>query len=195
MRGMPEAGGCGIMIGQRKLSDLLWPESMNSRTDVYALLDGARDARVYAYVQASYLDKFCLYAGDLPQELAAAAPWLVRLEQGNDWTQRIIADGWENSWGVFLRTETSSRELRKHFRKFLRVRDPGGRILIFRYYDPRILRLYLPTCTPSELTTFFGPVQQFLVEDSAGSGAMEFALEGNKLRQTPLLLIDAKTPS
>jgi hypothetical protein len=30
--------------------------------------------------------------------------------------------------------------------------------LLFRYYDPRVLRVYLPSCRPSELETVFGPV-------------------------------------
>ena len=34
----------------------------------------------------------------------------------------------------------------------------------FRFYDPRVLRTFLPTCTPEETTEFFGPVRSYLVE-------------------------------
>ncbi len=30
--------------------------------------------------------------------------------------------------------------------------------LVFRYYDPRVLRVYLPTCSPAEFARFFGPI-------------------------------------
>ena len=33
-------------------------------------------------------------------------------------------------------------ELRRHLRRFLLVKDESGRQLYFRYYDPRVLRLY-----------------------------------------------------
>jgi hypothetical protein len=81
----------------------------------------------------------------------------------------VIDNGWGNSWGVFLRTETSIRELRRHLRGFLRVRDEAGRRMIFRYYDPRVLRAYLPTCWPEELETVFGPVESYLMEALGGS--------------------------
>jgi len=55
---------------------------------------------------------------------------------------------------VFLRTETGIEQLRKHLRGFLRVRDEAGRRLIFRYYDPRVLRVYLPLAGPSNWRPF-----------------------------------------
>ena len=52
----------------------------------------------------------------------------------------------------------------RHFRQFLRVRDEAGREFFFRFYDPRVLRVYLPTCNSEELRTFFGPVELFSME-------------------------------
>lgn len=167
-----------------RLNQLLWPPGISTRVDVYAVLDGARDDRVYSMTQASYLEQECLYAGDLPHELIVTAPWLVRLQPEHRWSERILTHAWSNSWGMFLRTETNMRELRKHLRRFLRVKDESGRVLIFRYYDPRVLRVYLPTCTASELRTFFGPIQQMLVEDADPANAIEFSLAGNELKQT-----------
>lgn len=39
--------------------------------------------------------------------------------------------------------------------------------MLFRFYDPRVLRLYLPTCTSTELEQVFGPVGTFFTEDAA----------------------------
>jgi Domain of unknown function (DUF4123) len=163
------------------LAKALWPAGMSSRIAVYAILDGARDDMVYATVQASYLEHSCLYAGDLPKELMITAPYLVRLEEGNSWTQTILKRAWSNSWGIFLRTETSMTRLRRHLRTFLKVRDTRGRSLLFRYYDPRVMRVYLPTCTPSELETVFGPIDRFLMEDSLPENLLDFSREDGQL--------------
>jgi hypothetical protein len=63
-------------------------------------------------------------------------------------------------------------------RTLLRVRDEAGRTLLFRFYDPRVLRAYLPTCTATEWQSVFGPVHQLICSadedeerrDSEGNG-------------------------
>jgi hypothetical protein len=71
--------------------------------------------------------------------------------------------------------------LRRHLREFLRVRDEAGKRLIFRYYDPRILRVYLPTCWPAELNTFFGPISAFITEGESSGEILEFRNERGAL--------------
>jgi len=79
-------------------------------------------------------------------------------------------------------------ELRRHFRGFLRVRDEAGRRLIFRYYDPRVLRPYLSTCWPKELDTVFGPVDCYLTEGEDAREVMEFRRQGDLLVSRPIVL-------
>lgn len=69
--------------------------------------------------------------------------------------------------------------LRRHLRTLLRVRDEAGRTLMFRFYDPRVLRAYLPTCTSSEWQSVFGPVHQLIC--SAADGEERHDSEGNGL--------------
>lgn len=57
-----------------------------------------------------------------------------------------------------------AQELRDHLRKIFIVNDEEGNEYSFRYYDPRVLRTYLPTCTGEEAKEFFGPIQRILVE-------------------------------
>ena len=100
--------------------------------------------------------------------LQQTAPYLIQLDREDRFTRYLIETGWGASWGSFVRTETGIKQLRRHLKEFLRVRDEAGKRLIFRYYDPRVLRVYLPTCRPAELDTFFGPINAFITE---GSGA------------------------
>jgi hypothetical protein len=163
----------------------LWPAGdAASQASVWAILDCARDPQIYLALLASKLEFRCLYSGKLPRELEMVAPQLVELQPGNRLTAQLLDQGWGNSWGVLLRTQDPSN-LRHHLRKFLTVQDEDGRRLLFRYYDPRVLRVYLPTCTPAELKQLFGPVQSWIVEsDYAGDGGdfSEFSLDGGRLR-------------
>lgn len=163
----------------------LWP-SPKSPT-VWAILDCARDAQIYPALLASRLEHICLYAGQLPAELRVAAPYLVELAPGYKFTRPLLEMGWGQSWGVFLRID-DARNLRHHLRTFLRVQDESGRPLVFRYYDPRVLRGYLPTCEPGELATVFGPIASFVVEADRGEALLEFSFDRRKLvtRRTAL---------
>ncbi len=157
-----------------RVLDALWPPDLPARMAVFAIVDGARDERIYAAVRGTFLPKDCLYSGDLPRQLQIAAPYLVQLEREDRFTRFLINTGWGHSWATFLRTETGIKLLRRHLREFLRVRDEAGSRLIFRYYDPRVLREYLPTCWPAELDTFFGPISAFIAEGESPGEILEF---------------------
>ena len=146
--------------------DRLWADVPEPHGVVHALLDGARDRRIERMVRRVGNDYGCLYSGKLSERLKAAAPYLVRLGQRAKFTRELLEQGWGRSWGIFVVThqEVAVGKLRRHFRPFLKVKDESGRTLVFRYYDPRVLRVYLPTCTDSEAEQFFGPVVKFWTE-------------------------------
>lgn len=167
----------------------LWPNETGR--DVWVILDGARERRIYGHVVDTYLESSCLYSGPLPPALEVAAPYLVQLEYDDRLTRRVIEEGWGRSWGVFLKSPTSLKQLRRHLRGFLVVRDPHGKRLVFRYYDPRVLRIYLPTCTADELRAVFGPIETFWTEGQDAASLLEFSFDGRKLVQKTVLLSDA----
>jgi hypothetical protein len=149
------------------LTRTLWPRGNGPESpQVYALLDGARDDEIAKMVRISGLPYACLYAGSLSPDLQAAAPYLVQVAPESRMFKACFEAGWGRSWGVFVIAEpdVTLQALRKHFRSLLRVNDEQGKALVFRYYDPRVLRIYLPTCTPSERREFFGPALRLVVE-------------------------------
>lgn len=148
------------------IRDALEEPAEDGPLQLYALLDGARDEQIVPKIRASGLEVRCLLDGELHPALAAAAPYLVALDPGAPFTRTLLAQGWGDAWGVFLTSVAPIDALRRHFRKFLRVVDEDGKPLMFRYYDPRVLRIYLPTCTSEELALVFGPVAAYLIEDS-----------------------------
>ncbi len=137
-------------------------QELHGRGQVYAILDGARDPRV-ARLAVGSARSWCLYRGNLPAELAEVAPHLFHLRAGHDYADIFFRLGWRNAWGILLATTADQPLLYRHLRTLLRVRSEK-KTLVFRYYDPRILRQYLPTCTPMELERFFGPISSLVVE-------------------------------
>jgi hypothetical protein len=177
-----------------KLYDALWPETAPASEKLFAVLDGARDSRVFGAVDASYQDKYCLYSGqkrwpgdDLSWDLVGISPYLVEMEKGTDLTHFVLRHGWCEHWGIFCRSDDGIGTLRNHFRGLLIVSNESRRRMLFRFYDPRVLRQYLPTCTAAELRTIFGPVNAFVVAGEDPSTAVQYRFDGNELIQEELI--------
>jgi len=168
-----------------RVEEIFWPGG--PRQNIWMILDGARTIEVFRMLLACHLEYACLYSGPLTPELEIAAPYLVQLDHGYRDTHQLIQQAWGNSWGVFLRSDTSLKKLRRHLREFLVVRDERGNRLAFRYYDPRVLRVYLPTCTTSELRTVFGPIECFWTESEGPDSVLSFCLRNAQLEQQTLL--------
>jgi len=173
------------------IEELLWPEGF--RRDVWMIVDAARDRKVFSILVNSYLEYSCLYSGPIPPALEAAAPYLVQLEHEDRYTRELLEHAWGNTWGIVMRCDSGLDRLRRHLRQFLVVRDPRGNRLVFRYYDPRVFRVYLPTCNESELRTIFGPIESFYAEDENPQDVWEFRRDGGRLLQTRKSLAAARS--
>lgn len=142
---------------------------------LYAIVDAARDDRALGVLQGAAGECVSLYEGWTGQSLSDVAPYLVRLTGDDALLDSLLAHGWGHGWAVFFASEGSAREIRRHLRHFLRVEDEDGNPLLFRFYDPRVLRAYLRTCTPYEVQTFFGPVDAFIIEGRRGATLLHVA--------------------
>ncbi len=144
--------------------------------DVYVLLDCARDEAIFPMIQELGREVDCLFSGVLPPGLMKVAPYLVRLMRSSHFLPELIERSWNQSWGIFL-VATGDRDIvRKHLQSLMLVRDERGKELYFRYYDPRVLRVYLPTCTSKELQLMYGPVRSYFAEAGNGSTLMQYSL-------------------
>ena len=168
-----------------RIRQALWPSGTSPWSKVCVVLDCARDEQIFAAVERCQLDKSCLYAGRIPWALQRVAPHLVVLDREDRFTQLLLSEGWGNCWGIYLRTEAPMMDVRRHLRTLLRVKDEMGRKMIFRWYDPRVLRTYLPTCRPDELRAVFGPVERFYCEGEDSAQLLSYRFEGGQLLAEP----------
>ncbi len=161
---------------------LLWPDDSPEQEQwVYAVLDSAHDRSIASTLFKSFARYECLYEGELTSEMKAVAPYLIRLRKGEPYTNWLLSNLPQKNWGIFIRSEVSFKELRRHLRRFLRVKTEEGKTLLFRWYDPRVLRLYLPTCSEEELQYVFGPAQSFIAESETNNTFHEYSLDNSIL--------------
>ena len=159
-------------------------EDMN----VYAVLDGASVPGLPQRLYDDQPDHYCLYRGDLEPDMREVAPYVVRLSPEGGFTDWIVSEGWGRHWGVFAAAGVDLREMRRHFRTFLMVSGPDRKPMYFRYYDPRVLQAYLPTCTADEAEIFFGPVHRYFAEGRAGEALLRFSRDGDPIRAEKIAL-------
>jgi len=136
---------------------------------LYALLDSARSDRVVEILRESVETYRSLFEGVQGVVLEAAAPYLVELPAESRLLQRLVEEGWGRSWGVYAVSRRPLAEIRRHFRKLLFVKDEEAQTeMYFRFYDPRVLRVFLPSCTLRQVDEIYGEIAVFMVEGEHG---------------------------
>ncbi|AKT41136.1 DUF4123 domain-containing protein [Chondromyces crocatus] len=136
---------------------------------LFAVLDAARDPRILPCLRESVEAHRSLYDGVKGEALSDVAPHLVALTEPDGLLERLVQHGWGQSWGIFLTSRRPLDDVRTHFRRILMVNTtPGAPRLYFRFYDPRVLRTFLPICTPAQQGEMFGKNGCFLMEGDHG---------------------------
>jgi hypothetical protein len=138
-----------------------------SKESLFAVLDGASVPKLPRRLKEDAVPAISLLSDKPPADLAETGPWLVSLtpKTFGEW---VIAN-WGSHWGVLATSSSPIESLIKHFRELVQARLPDGRTVYFRFYDPRVLRVFLPTCDAAQIDQVFGPVSQFMCEDDGGA--------------------------
>jgi len=138
-------------------------------TTLFAVLDAARDARLLELLRESVEEYRSLYQGITGDTLADVAPYLVELPKESRLLKALVEEGWGRSWGIYLSSPLPFANVRHQLRKFLMVEAEGMQgQLYFRFYDPRVLRILLPTYTQAQREEFFGGITRFVMEGEDG---------------------------
>lgn len=145
---------------------------------LYALLDGARGYGALDWLRHAGLPYQCLFEGRKAVELAEEAPYLVHLARDKDKVHELSHMIWNNAGGLFIHSARPFYDVRRQLRRFLLVQNDAGRVLYFRYYDPRVAAPFLPTCDTQQIRTVFGQtIDAYLYEDDADGSLVEARAE------------------
>ena len=158
----------------------LWREGDDKH--VYVILDGAQNESLLD-VMADHagLEYECLMTGELEPDMQEVAPYIIHLKEDAAFTSWLMNNGWGQSWGVFVLSSADLGEIWRDLRMHMRVTDPNGRPLYFRFYDPRVMNAFLPTCDAKQLKEFFGRAESFVAELEGGESAHVFSLANGEL--------------
>ena len=141
-----------------------------SEDRLYALVDGATAADLAVTGRVFGHRLYTLFEGDMATHVAHAGPILIPLERDALEFLDRWAEALGKNAGVLLQTPADLPELFAQLRHVFVVRDEEGQEYFLRFYDPRVLRGFLPTCTPAQRGEFFGPVRRYVLETEAGDG-------------------------
>ncbi len=149
--------------------------------NTFLILDAARLKQNLD--EAKTLNPSCvsLYSGEMENELACVFPFLFSFEEHSEFADWYIKNGWGQSWGILLHSEYDIQKTANHLKKHILVNTENNKDYFFRFYDPRVLRIFLPTCNAKQLKEFFGPVEQFICEDTDTDFGLVFAFDENIL--------------
>ena len=190
----PRAGWAGphrspqLNVAQNRAMDVLATQTGAP----FAILDAARDAKIMSFLESQAGQSQSLYEGEQAQRYARVAPYLVSLTAAA--SEQLILLGWQRSWGVFFHSLAARDEARRQLRHFLVAETPDGQRKLFRFYDPRVLRVYLATCEPSERADFFGSILSFVMEDEQPGRWVCFQRGARQLKTDYAVWEDEKTP-
>jgi hypothetical protein len=159
---------------------------VKNNTRLYCVLDGASVPELPKRLYETRAPNFCLFSGDLKPDMLYVAPYVVLLSPGNRFTDLVLSQGFGKHWGIFAHSRHSLQEMRRHFRLLVNVYDENARSLIFRFYDPRVIRKFLPTCKGEQLQTFFGKIDTYFAENETADSLLSFQIKDNNLKQEEL---------
>ncbi len=165
---------------REKLKQHLFTEG----TRLFCILDGASVPQLPMQLYKMQATNECLFKGDLEPDMLYVAPFVVHLPPEDKFTEWVFSEGFGKHWGIFVQSRRSMNEMRRHFRSLVNVYDEDARSLIFRFYDPRVLNKFLPTCDAAQLRQFFGDMDAFYAED--GPNLIRFRLDKGRLETKEL---------
>ena len=130
---------------------------------LYGVMDCAAADWLYPAVLAE-MDSRPLFAGILGPDLVQAVPHLVRLTEGSALLARMgSAEGRASFCGILCTSDLSLWDLRAWMRRKLQAMLPDGRVVLFRFYDPRVMPTWLGSLAPPDLPGWFGPVSDWWI--------------------------------
>ncbi|MBX3411219.1 MAG: DUF4123 domain-containing protein [Pirellulales bacterium] len=156
------------MLVRRDISmDELRVKCTQAESGMLAVLDACDEPRVPSMLRPLTPSVSCLYQGDAEINFGHEAPYLAYATPALfDWVYENL---WLAPWGILLASSSTFSEVRQHLRRYVLVKNAQGSEMFFRFYDPRVLPMFLPTCPASEAAKFFGPIDQFYVTRRDGT--------------------------
>ncbi|MFI5379345.1 MAG: DUF4123 domain-containing protein [Tepidisphaerales bacterium] len=140
----------------------------------WAVVDPDFCPQVTAMIEQHGVEHAALHGRHFAPDLLRRSPCLVALEPLMPFSEWLLS-GWGRSWAIYAVSRAPLDTLREHFRSLLMVLSPSGTPLFFRFYDPRVFGVYLPTVNEQEADGVFGPVDSYVFEEEDTHAVLRFS--------------------
>lgn len=164
------------------LSKLLQLISSSDYT-YYIVIDAAIDSEILDKAKELLKeDNHVCLCTEQDIESGAGEPYLFKLD--NESFLKFIFEKYKISdFGIIaeFKAETDFDVVVNHFRSLIKVRNHEGQLFYFRFYDPEVLRVFLPLCDKEQSEEFFDQVQAYYLSNETGSELLCFRKENHGL--------------
>lgn len=152
--------------------EIPWAELWQHPRPIWAIIDAVAWPEILPLIKSRPDRSVCLYTTPDPQK-QAAAPWLVRMVQGEEIALRFKALPEDRHGGILFSSDRPAEELRRHFRRFTLAWLPDRDAAVyFRFYDPRVFMDMTEAMKPGRLAAIAAPVDAFYLPRSADNPDM-----------------------
>lgn len=117
--------------------------------------------------------------------LANYGPWLVQIDLDSVLLDELLEQGWGQAWGIYCITRQTMPEVRRRLQHAVLAEIEPKLRAYFRFYDPRVLRTFLPTCDAEQARLFLEESEIYL-EDSNQRFLTRFYLTDGAVRSERL---------
>jgi hypothetical protein len=124
-----------------------------------------------------------LYCGKPAVELINVAPYLFCVPENNDfekWVNGKVEKSPVERRLLRIASSLDMEGLRRHLRRFLRMKKQAGGYMYSRFYDPYMANCFLPNLTQPQLNEFFVSVECLITEDVRINERRIFSLSPSK---------------
>jgi pSer/pThr/pTyr-binding forkhead associated (FHA) protein len=161
---------------------------------LYALVDGAQAFKLAFAARLMGHDLYTLFSGELAETVAHVGPCLVVIGERSAFVRKWVEEMGSHA-GVLFESTTELNSVCAHLRNVFVATDEEGQEYFFRFYDPRVLRTFLPTCRKEELREFFGPIDRWIAESADGAAFTAFTLEQSGLVERHVASTERQPPN
>jgi Domain of unknown function (DUF4123) len=130
-------------------------ERLASESNLFAVIDRCDAPEAARLIAQAGQRSCCLFPEEAERKYPDAAPYLIEVSEPLlDPVLSLLAS---KPQGILAASKTPLIGLRHQFRYFTSATLPDGKTWLFRFYDPRVLRAFIHSCSPDELRCFYGP--------------------------------------
>lgn len=154
---------------------------ISPRTRTYCILDGAAVPDLPRKLYEFDPPNFPLIRGELTPDMVHVVPYVALMIPNEKFTSWVLENAFGKNWGIIVQSRFSIYEMRRHFRSLIQVVDEDGKAMLFRFFDPRVIRKFLPTCDAEQLKAFFGNTEAYYAEAEEGDVLLSYTNSDGEL--------------